>query len=198
MDNLANAPPGGAYLLVLYAGEVGPQHVDWFWQPKSKARIPDDEKVLFDRVGPPVAPGAELLGADHRPPGSLMGDVPRVAVLTHKITYFWAMSMIVSKGIARRDSETVARMTSRIARTLTETAQLLDSHLSLPGVGAAQRSATPSANPIGQFDLLYGLGRDATRLHEELVAQGVAVPSEAIRHIYRFYELTQSMTSVRT
>ena len=59
MDNVANAPPDGAYLLVLDEGEVGPQHVDWFWQPESWARIPDDEKILFDRVGLPVVLGAE-------------------------------------------------------------------------------------------------------------------------------------------
>ena len=198
MDNMANAPPGGAYLLVLYAGEIGPQHVDWFWQPKSKSRIPDDEKVLFDRVGLPVASGVEWRREAHRPPGPPLDDVPRVEVLTHKITFFWAMSLIVAKSIARRDSGTVAGMTSKIAQTLTEAAQLLNSNLSLPGRDAAQCSAIESAAPIGQFELLYGLARDATRMHEELVEQGAAIPSEAIRHIYRFFELTQSMTTPRT
>ena len=71
MDNFRNAPPGGAYLLALYAGEVGPQHVDWFWQPESQARIPDDEKVLFDHVGLRKIRGTEVFrvwAAHARPP----------------------------------------------------------------------------------------------------------------------------------
>ena len=194
MDNMANAPPEGAYLLVLYAGEVGPQHVDWFWQPESKARIPDDEKVLFDRAGLRVAPGGEWRREEHRPPGPPLGPNPtHVDVLTHKMTFFWAMSLIVAKHIARRNSETVARMTSLIARTVTEVAQLIDSCLSLPGTDAAIHSDIERELPTRQFELLYGLAGDATRLHEGLVDQGGAIPSEAIPHIYRFYQLTESM-----
>ena len=59
MDNLANAPVDGAYLLALYEGEAGPQHVDWFWQAESTAHRPDDAKILFDRAGLPVMPGAQ-------------------------------------------------------------------------------------------------------------------------------------------
>ena len=51
MENLANAPIGGAYLLALYEGAAGPQHVDWFWLPESEARRPDQAAVLFDHAG---------------------------------------------------------------------------------------------------------------------------------------------------
>src|SRR5258708_23329199 len=37
-----NAPPGGAFLLVMYPGSVGPIHVDWTWQPQSRAVVPSD------------------------------------------------------------------------------------------------------------------------------------------------------------
>ena len=76
MDNLANAPIGGAYLLALYEGEAGPQHVDWFWQAESMARCPDDGKVLFDRVGLPVVPGAQWRSTVHRPSGPPLGSKP--------------------------------------------------------------------------------------------------------------------------
>jgi len=118
---------------------------------------------------------------------------PRVEVLTHKITFFWAMSIIVAKYMARRNGETVARMTSVIARTLTETSQMLDSSLSLLGRDAALRSDIGSEAPARQFELLYGLARDATSLHDELVDQGAATPSKAIPQIYRFFELAESM-----
>ena len=195
MDNIANAPPDGAYLLVFYAGEVGPQHVDWSWQSESKARIPDDERILLDRAGLPVAPGAEWRQEAHRPPGPPLRDARRVEVLTHKITFFWAMSLIVAKYIARRNDETVARMTSLIARTLTGTAELLDSNLSMPGRDVALSSDVESEAPARQFELLQGLASDATRLHDELVDQGAAIPWEAISHIYRFFELTESMST---
>ena len=198
MDNMANAPPGGAYLLGFYAGEFGPQHVDWFWQPESKARMPDDEKVLFDRVGLQTAPGAEWRREAHRPPGPPLEPSPtRVELLTHKITFFWAMSLILAKYIARRDGESVARMTSVIARNLTEVAQLLGSSLSLPGRDAAKSSAIGSEAPAVQFDRLYGLASDATSLQDELVDQGTVIPSEAIPHIYRFFGLTQSIATQR-
>ena len=197
MDNLANAPPNGAYLLVFYAGEVGPQHVDWFWQPESKAAIPDDEKVLFDRAGLPVIPGAEWRNEAQRPPGPPLGPSPmRVEVLTHKIKFFWAMSLIVAKYIARRDGETVARMTSVIARTLSGAVDLLDSNLPLPGCDAVRRTTIGREAPTAQFELLYGLARDATGLHQRLEEEGVAIPSQGISHIYRFFDLTQSMATL--
>ena len=196
MGNMANAPPGGAYLLAFYAGEVGPQHVDWSWRPESRARIPDDEKILFDRVGLPVVPGAEWRLEAHRPPGSPLPAGATIAeVLTYKITFFWAMSMIVAKFVARRNVETVAAMTSMIAKTLTQTAELLDSDLSLPGRDAALRSDIESEAPARQFELLDGLASDAKELHDELVDRGAVIPSEAIPHIYRFFELTRSMAT---
>ena len=59
MDNLANAPAGGAYLLAMYEGKAGPQNIDWFWQAESVAYRQDDGKILFDRAGLRAAPGAQ-------------------------------------------------------------------------------------------------------------------------------------------
>ena len=110
MENLANAPTGGAYLLALYEGEAGPQHVDWFWLPESEARLPDQATVLFDRAG--LSRESSTSGTMHRPSGPPLGPNPPLAdLLEHKIAFFWAMSVIVAKHIARRNGETVARMT---------------------------------------------------------------------------------------
>ena len=193
MDNLRNAPRGGAYLLALYAGEVGPQHVDWFWQPESRARIPDDEKVLFDRVGLQRMPGAEWHRAQHRPTGPPLPDhSTRADVLTHKIAFFWAMSVITAKYIARRDSQTAARMAALIARTLCETARLAG--LPRPDHVESIVDTLQSETPPKQFNAIMELAGDARSLHEGLEERGAEVPSEAIPHIYRFYELTLSMT----
>ena len=74
MENLANAPIGGAYLLALYEGAAGPQHVDWFWLPESEARRPDQTAVLFDHAG--LSREASASGTMHRPSGPPLGPSP--------------------------------------------------------------------------------------------------------------------------
>src|SRR5262249_54511076 len=48
-----NAPAGGAYLMACYDAPVAPHQVDWYWQPRSRAAIPAQTCLLFDRVGLP-------------------------------------------------------------------------------------------------------------------------------------------------
>ena len=74
MDNFANAPIGGAYLLALYEGRAGPQHVDWFWQPESEARRPDQAHTLFDRAE--LRREASRCGTPQRPRGLPLGPNP--------------------------------------------------------------------------------------------------------------------------
>ena len=84
MENLANAPIGGAYLLALYEGAAGPQHVDWFWLPESEARRPDQTAVLFDHAG--LSREASASGTMHRPSGPPLGPSPPLTdLLEHKI-----------------------------------------------------------------------------------------------------------------
>ena len=194
MDNFRNAPPGGAYLLALYPGEAGPQHVDWFWRPESESRLPDDEKILFDHVGLPIMPGDEWRREAHRPPGPPLGPNPPLAdVLTQKIAFFWAMSLIVAKYIARRNGETVARMTSLIATTLTEAAQLGNVEVALARSQEAMAAGLETAPASEQFAVLDRLAWDARMLGDQLVEQGAVLPSEAIPQIHQFFELTKGM-----
>jgi predicted nucleotidyltransferase len=152
MDNLSNAPVDGAYLLAFYPGEAGPQHVDWFWQPESGARIPDDEKVLFNNTGLPLMSGDDWRRQSNRPPGApLAANAPLGEQLTHKITFFWAMSIIAAKYIARRDGETFARMTSLIAHTLSETAQLGEAGQLNLGADDASVASLASSGSRKQF-----------------------------------------------
>ena len=200
MDNLGNAPVGGAYLLALYEGEIGPQHVDWFWQPESKSRLPDDEKILFDRVGLPTMPGAQWRREAHRPPAPSLGaDPPVHDLLTHKMEFFWAMSLIVAKHIARRNGAVVDRMTGVIARTLVEIAALsgAESELRETRESLSLPSGLDAASSEVQFDALGRLAHYAEALGERLVAQNVnvMVSSEAVRQIYRFFCLTEYLAT---
>ena len=53
MDMMKNAPPDGAYLLVHYTGEFGPQHVDWFYSLKQQ---PLDQMTEFCSLMTPILP----------------------------------------------------------------------------------------------------------------------------------------------
>ena len=53
MDMMKNAPPNGAYLLVHYTGEFGPQHVDWFCNLKQQ---PLDQMTGFCSLMMPIFP----------------------------------------------------------------------------------------------------------------------------------------------
>ncbi len=176
MDNLANAPVGGAYLLALYKGEAGPQHVDWFWQAESTARRPDDGKILFDHAGLPVTPGAQWRSTVHRSSGPPLGPNPSLTdLLTHKIAFFWAMSFIVAKYIARRNRETVARMIGVVSRTLTEAAALCDNSVVLSEGYEAMTAALEAASATTQLQVLRELAGHAEALGGQLATHGVVL-----------------------
>ena len=191
MDNIRNAPVCGAYLLALYGGEAGPQHVDWFWQAESEARRPEEANVLFDRAG--IRPVPRGLATMHGQPGPPLGPNPPLAeLLTHKTTFFWAMSLIVAKYIARRNGETVARMTDLVARTLTELASLCGNSMApLEGLEDGLEAASAQT----QFQVLRKLARRADALGCQLAYRGIAVPAEAVAQAYRFFELAESLAT---
>ena len=174
-----------------------PQHVDWFWQPQSRARKPDDVNVAFDRVALPVIAGDIWRREDEMGPGGppLPPGTPLADVLTHRIEFFWAMSLVVAKYIARRKVQTVSRMTRVVARTLNGMSELLGTEESSAGRDAALGSSIATADPVEQFDVLDELAREATGLHTDLADRGATIPAEAIDQIRRFYELARSMAT---
>ena len=196
MDNLANAPAGGAYLLALYEGKWGPQNIDWFWQAESMAHRPDDGKILFDRAGLQVARGAQLGSTVHRPTGPPLGPNPSLTdLLTHKIAFFWAMSFVVAKYIARRDGASVARMTGVLTRTLTEAADLCHISMALSESYKVKVAGLESAAAKTQLQVLRELARHAEVLGGQVAARGVVLPSAAISQVYRFFELAEALVN---
>ena len=194
MDNLANAPPGGAYLLALYEGKAGPQNIDWFWQAESMTCRQDDGKILFDRAGLRAAPGAQRGSIVHRSSGPPLGPNPSLTdLLTHKIAFFWSMSFIVAKYIARRDRESVARMTGVVTRTLKEAAALCHSGVALSEGYKAMVAGLEAASATTQLQVLRDLARHAEALGGQAAARGVVLPSEAITQVYRFFELAEAL-----
>ena len=196
LDNLANAPAGGAYLLAMYEGKAGPQNIDWFWQAESMACRQDDGKILFDRAGLSAAPGARrgiTVDRSFVPP---LGPNPSPTdLLTHKIAFFWAMSFVVAKYIARRDRESVARMTGVLTRTLTETAAMCDSRGALSAGYESMAAGLEAATPTAQLQVLRDLARHAEALGGQAADRGVVPPSEAVTQVYRFFELAEALVT---
>ena len=116
------------------------------------------------------------------------------SLLTHKITFFWAMCLIVAKYIARRNGVGVTKMTRVIARTLDEIAELGV----LSGVPAEFRDSLPTnladTSADARVNLLRELACHAEVLSKRLMAQGVAIPSEAVEQIYRFIYLAETLS----
>ena len=196
MDNVNNAPPSGAYLLVHYPGEVGPQYVDWFWQPESLAKRPDDALVLFDRADLPIVSGDEWRVETHQTGGgSPINETDQASIVTFKITFFWAMSLIVAKYIARGDSGTVHRMMDLITRTLGEINDALSGKPRAESTDTALISNVDVASASDQFAMLDRLVKAACRMEKPIEAVGGSIPSDGIRQIKRFFELTIQMAA---
>ena len=187
MDQMRNAPLQGGYLLVHYPGEFGPQHVDWFWQPESSASIPDNGRLLFDKVGLPMIDGKvwekEMHQTDIRP---AIDSIDPVDLLSHDLEFFWAMSLIVSKYIVRGDDETVGHMMGLIERTLGRIVGSLSMDVQTP-------ASSEVASQDAQFRTLRSMSMRAHSLHVALRERGVVVPSEAITQVERFFDACESV-----
>ena len=196
MNNLDNAPPSGAYLLVHYPGEVGPQYVDWFWQPESLTRRPDDALVLFDRANLQTVSRDEWRDEMHQAGGrSPINETDQASIVTFKITFFWAMSLVVAKYIARGDSATVQRMMALITHTLAETNDALSAKPRADSTDTTLTVDDRLASASDQFAILDRLVKADRRMEKPIEAVGGSIPSDGIQQIQRFFELTKQMAT---
>jgi predicted nucleotidyltransferase len=187
MDHMRNAPPEGAYLLVHYPGQFGPQHVDWFWQPESLASIPDNGRLLFDKAGLSVIDGNvwenQMNQTGSRP---AIDSTDPVDLATHGLQFFWAMGLIVAKYIVRGDDETVEYMLNMIARTL-------DGIVESFGLAGLSRDTLDMSGKAAQFHSLRAVSEQAKSLHEDLGKRGVVNPLEAIAQVEQFFDTCESV-----
>lgn len=171
-----NAPAGGAYTLVLYSGEGGPQQVDWYWQAQSQAHIPLDTRLLFDRVGIPLrqreAPTREELAK----------------TVTNQVAFFWAMSNIAAKKIARHQSWGALNMLGLLNYALEETEWLVGLSRERPGFKDT-RTELPPVQPAEQMVSLREMAKRMEGLALYVEEMGGAVPTEVVPHVYRFFNL---------
>jgi len=178
-----NAPAGGAYLLVLYGGETGAQQVDWYWEPRSTARVPVGVRVLFDRVGvPPVPPAAPL------------GEGERAAALSDGVAVFWVAVLLAAKAVARGRAWAATRMMDWAVGSMAEVEWLLDhdvpaGHDDLKDAGIDGRWTFPSAAAGEQLALQKEIAGAMAGLAPRVAALGGAVPEEGARQVGAFLEV---------
>ncbi|MDQ6693648.1 MAG: nucleotidyltransferase domain-containing protein [Chloroflexota bacterium] len=180
-----NAPPGGAYLWVVYPAETGgPQHVDWNFQPYSTAQLPPDVRLLFSRVNLPVASAPQ-------PPASR----ELASSLTQEVSFFWAMCMVSAKYIARKgDPYNVLTVLNITGHPLQKTRRLLGHVAEGPDYRyLAWAPDAPPLSPLSQLAWLKSLCAEMQALHGAIEHAGGEVPREAIEPMYGFFELAEAM-----
>jgi predicted nucleotidyltransferase len=183
-----NAPQDGAYLLTLYGGQAGAYQVDWYWEPQSQARIPNNARLLFDRVGLPRS-GLPALAAAPGP----QSPEERGQAAADRALFFWAMIQITAKKIARRQPWGALGMTAMVRGTLGEVQRL---------VGAPDEpqpaEALPPVQPGEQLEHLRRMAREMEAITPQIVALGGSVPTEAIALVYRFFDLVEAILEEET
>ena len=192
LENLRNAPPNGAYLLVHYPGVTGPQHFDWFWQPRSLAKLPDDAKLLFDRAGLETVDGetwrAELHQTTDRPE---IADTDYRSIVSHKQRFYLAMMVVAAKYVARRDAGTAHRMTELLIRTLEQLARESETRMLDEFSRLRARAETPS----DQLEVLRRVDATAGEMRGKTEREGIVVARDAVLQVDQFLSLVNRMVN---
>lgn len=198
LDVPGNAPVGGAYLMLQYPGRVGPLQVDWYWQPQSQAAIPDDAKLLFDRVGLPRAKGTKTVDVCYlsrgiQPP--LAATVPTPAEqLKHELTFLWCMSLIAAKDVARHEQAAAGWMLLYVAQKLDKALALVQA---APAVTYAARLVEPAILPLAEsMRILQELHAVAVGLLPQLMAWGGTLPHDLLPAIQAFFDLASATSQL--
>lgn len=173
-----DAPAGGAHLLVLYGGQTGPQQVDWYWQAQSEARVPVDARLLFERLP---------LLREVPPPATRLA---RVEALEGQVAFFWAMSNIAAKCVARRQPCAALKLLEVVGEALAEVKAMAGGP---PAVGGPSEEREPSLQLRRQLALLRAMAGEMEALTPRIVALGGTVPVQAILQIHRSFDLAEAM-----
>ncbi len=174
-----NAPKNGGFLLTLYAGEAGLQHIDWYWQPQSSAQIPEQVRLLFDRANLPYSGLPPLIYSSPAPQNS-------VEEAEKSITFFWSMAPIAAKYIARRNLWQVLSMLMMLRGTLGS----IGTHLQIESLTALD--SPPADTPEGLLALLRQMAESVQNTHPVLEAQGGTPPQEIVPHVLAYFDLVEA------
>jgi hypothetical protein len=161
-ENNHNAPPGGTFTFVLYAGSA--LMVDWVLVPAAGARRPAETVLLFDHAGIPALPAP----APEAP-------AERAEKAAEQLAFFWMMAAITAKYLLRRDGGMVQWLLEMLARTLAEVDRLATGEPPLHRRGAyAELAATHTQQRQALREFMEAAEQRAPRLQ----ALGGPVPQD--------------------
>ena len=176
-----NRPAGGAFLLTLYAGEFGPQEVDWTWEPLSSACLWPDTRLLLNRAGL-TRQGAMPWGYQPRPPQTALEEA------VQRASNFWAMLLIIAKYAARSPHEETMGLIGMSVQPLREVSEFL---------GLVPRYTMETlplhGRPKEKLRLLRGLAGEMEALMPAAEAQDGVVPWAILPHAHRFLDLVEAV-----
>lgn len=177
-----NRPVGGAFLLTLYAGEFGPQEVDWTWEPLSTARLWPGTRLLLNRAGL-TRQGEMPWGYQPRPAQTALEEAAQ------RVGNFWAMLLIVAKYAARSPHEETMGLIGMPVQLLLEVSNFL-------GLAPHYTMETlpPHGRPEEKVALLRGLADEMEALMPAVEAQGGSVSWEVLPHAHRFLDLVEALS----
>jgi predicted nucleotidyltransferase len=178
VDAPQNAPANGAFLTVLYEGEIaGPQHVDWTWQAASAASTPNDAKVLLQRVAIANKPGATPEAPNDR-----------TEAASNEMAYFWMMVLVVAKYVVRGQSWEVVNLLAAVRHALDKAKWLLDAS-DVPPKERARIITPPPVQPIEQLTLLRAWVEEAEELALSPGKAATSMTSSTMNQVYEYLDL---------
>ncbi|MEZ4711586.1 MAG: nucleotidyltransferase domain-containing protein [Caldilineaceae bacterium] len=194
LDVPGNAPVGGGYLMLQYPGSHGPQQLDWYWQPRANAAIPDDARVLFDHSAMERKAGARSTDFSYLTqrilPPMPQEERSTAQKLLYELTFLWCMALIAAKDIARRDTEGAGWMLQYVAQMLTKARALLPMD-DLP-TWMMEPIEPTSLSSLDAMRHLRHLHQAAAALIPHLLAQGGQWPAQLVSEIDKFFALVEA------
>ncbi len=177
-----NRPVGGAFLLTLYAGEFGPQEVDWTWEPLSGACLWPGTRLLLNRAG--LSRQGEMpWGYQPRPPQSPLEEAAQ------RVSSFWAMLLIIAKYAARSPGEEQMGLVGMAVQPLREVSE----YLGLPP-RYVMETLPPHGRPEGKLRLLRDLADEMEVLMPAVEARGGEMPWAVLPHARCFLDLVEAIS----
>lgn len=191
LESPGNAPARGAYLMALYPGQAGVQQVDWYWQRRSDASLPQHAELLFDRGTIPQDSRQEQLD----PPGTPLPLQPseQAQRATGLSSFFWVMSNIAVKKALRHESWVAISMIEMLKGHVDEMKRLLGLSVTRKGHEAWRTSVQPPVTPRDQIAMLRATAQEMEQLTPAIEAIGGQVQSVAIPYVYDFFDLADAM-----
>ena len=181
-ENPVNAPPGGAYLMAWYDSADGPHGMDWYVQAQSRAVIPAQTQLLFDRAGLPHSPDPPHFDYQPHPERSAVEGA------TADLGSTWAMLLITAKYAARNPAESRMGLLQWTIPTLHGLESFLGASVS-PAYGALPDHPEPAEKLV----LLRALAERIESLQPLAAAKGVPVPAGITPAAHRYLDFVEAI-----